>query len=166
MPTRLPLLFTCVLALAAHPLRAGDTNLVLRLFPVSIGQIHLDRPPTNFFTEPYLTSASTEVAHDIKEFYRKCGVGFPPGAYIAYDPRASLLHHFNTEENQKRFGQIVRQVEGITCQVQIDAAFVDFPRAQIEQLARSGGRAQTGVGEGTRRGRAGRRASRRAGSRA
>ena len=122
-------------------LRADDTNLVLRLFPVSIGQIHLDRPPTNYFTELYLTSATRETSRNIKEFYRKCGVSFPAGAYVAYDPRASLLHHFNTEENQKRFGQIVRQVEGITCQVQIDAAFVDFPRAQIERLARGNGRA-------------------------
>lgn len=141
MPTRLPLLFACVLALAARPLRADDTNLVLRLFPISIGQIHLDRPPTNFLTEPYLTGASKEAAQDIKEFYRKCGVSFPKGAYVAYDPRASLLHHFNTEENQKRFGQIVRQIEGIPCQVQFDAAFVDFPRAQIERLARGNGRA-------------------------
>lgn len=141
MPTRLPLLFACILALAACPLRAEDTNLVLRLFPVSIGQIHLDRPPTNYFTAPYLTGASKEAAQDIREFYRKCGVSFPPGAYVAYDPRASLLHHFNTEDNQKRFGQIVRQVEGITYQVQLDAAFVDFPRTQIEQLARGNGRA-------------------------
>ncbi|HPT15914.1 MAG TPA: hypothetical protein PK388_01380 [Kiritimatiellia bacterium] len=141
MPARLLFLFVCVLALAARPLRAEDTNLVLRLFPVSIDQIHSDRPPTNFFTEPYLTGASKEASQDIKEFYRKCGVMFPPGAYVAYDPRASLLHHFNTEENQKRFGQIVRQVEGITCHVQLDATFVDFPRAQIEQLARGNGRA-------------------------
>ena len=141
MPPRLLILFACVFALAARPLHAEDTNLVLRLFPVSIGHIHGDRPPTNFFTEPYLTGATREASRDIKEFYRKCGVGFPPGAYVAYDPRASLLHHYNTEENQKRFGQIVRQVEGLACQVQFDAAFVDFPRKQIEILARSSGRA-------------------------
>ncbi|MGD9611918.1 MAG: hypothetical protein AB7V22_03365 [Kiritimatiellia bacterium] len=145
MPTRLLILCTCILALAARPLRAADTNLVLRLFPVSTGAIHLDRPPTNFFTEPYLTRAARETSTDIKEFYRKCGVSFPRGAYVAYDPRASLLHHFNTEENQKRFGQIVRQVEGITCQVQIDATFVDFPRRQIETLARSNGGAAPGT---------------------
>ena len=141
MPPRLPILCICLLALAARPIRADDTNFVLRLFPVSMGSIHHDRPPTNYFTEPYLTDATREASRDIREFYRKCGVSFPPGAYVAYDPRASLLHHFNTEENQKRFGQIVRQVEGITCQVQFDAAFVDFPRAQIEQLARGNGRA-------------------------
>ena len=135
------LLLAVFLSLSASSLRADDTNLVLRLFPVSIGHIHGDRPPTNFFTEPYLTGASKEVSQGMQEFYRKCGVGFPSGAYIAYDPRASLLHHYNTEENQKRFGQIVRQIEPIVCQVQFDATFVDFPRKQVEALARSNDRA-------------------------
>lgn len=148
MPPRLLLLCACIFAFCARPLRADDTNLVLRLFPVSIGHIHRDPPATNtFFMEPYLNSATREESADIKEFYRKCGVTFPPGAYVAYDPRASLLHHYNTEENQKRFGQIVRQVEGLPCQVQFDAAFVDFSRAEVEKLARSGAAAAPDTAE-------------------
>lgn len=141
MPTRLLLLFACVFALAARPLRADDTNLVLRMFPVSIGHIHRDRPATNYFTEPYLNSATREESEDIKEFYRKCGVTFPPGAYVAYDPRASLLHHYNTEENQEKFGHLIAQIEGVPFQIQIDATFVDFSRKEIETLARTGNRA-------------------------
>lgn len=139
MPTRLLLLFACVFALAARPLCADNTNLVLRMFPVSIGHIHRDRPATNYFTEPYLNGATREESEDIKEFYRKCGVTFPPGAYVAYDPRASLLHHYNTEENQKRFGRIIGQIEGVPFQIQIDATFVDFSREEIEKLARASG---------------------------
>lgn len=138
MPPRLLLLCACIFAFCARPLRADDTDLVLRLFPVSSGHIHRDPPATNtFIMEPYLNSATREEAADIQEFYRKCGVTFPPGAYVAYDPRASLLHHYNTEANQKGFGRIIRQIEEVPAQVQFDAVFVDFSRAEIEKLARA-----------------------------
>ena len=140
MPTRLLILFACVLALAARPLRADDTNLVLRMFPVPAGSFHSDRPIA-YTNAPFPDGSTQQGLESAQEFYRKCGVSFPPGASISYNPHASLLYHYNTEENQKRFGRIIERTVGIPFHVQLDAAFVDFPRKQIEGLARSSGRA-------------------------
>lgn len=141
MPARLLFLFACVFALAARPLRADNTNLVLRMFPVTIGHIERDRPATNDLAGLYPNAAAGPESRDIMDFYRKCGVTFPPGAYVTYNARASLLYHYNTMENQKRFGRIIEQIEGVPFQIQIDATFVDFSREEIETLARAGSRA-------------------------
>ena len=146
MPSRLLLLCACVFILAARPLRADDTNLVLRMFPVPAGFIHTDRPVDFSTNAPFPDGSTSQGLENAQEFYRKCGVSFPTGASITYNPHANLLYHYNTEENQKRFGRIIEQIVGIPFQIQIDATFVDFSRAEIEKLSRAGGGAAPDTG--------------------
>ena len=130
------ILLACFLALATNTLRADDTNLVLRMFPIPAGSIHTDRPVV-YTNAPFPDGSTQQGMGDVQEFFRKCGVSFPPGANISYNPRASLLYHYNTEENQKLFGRINDHIVGIPFQIQMDAVFVDFPLRDIEKLARS-----------------------------
>ena len=134
------LLLAALFAISTGTLRADDTNLVLRLFPISSDFISGDPdyyvPDDRSGAEGGATRDHSRPT-DIKEFYRKCGVSFPKGAYIAYNPKPGLLEHFNTEPNQKLFGKILVDLCPITPQVRLDAAFVDFPRQEIEKLARA-----------------------------
>lgn len=138
MPVKLTLLFACVLALAVRPLRADDTNLVLRLFPISPEFIYPYEPENisnhDANTSGNIDKARKEPKEPVKDFLQKCGVTFPEGAYVMYDPRLSRLHHYNTEENQRLLGRLLATE---IYQVQIDATFVNFSRGQIEKLARS-----------------------------
>ena len=131
------LLLAVFLSLSASSLRADDTNLVLRMYPVTSGFIHTDQP-VNFYTNaPFPYGSTQQGLESAQEFYRKCGVTFPPGASITYNPHASLLYHYNTEDNQKLFGRIFERIVGVSFHVQIDATFVNFPRREIERLTRS-----------------------------
>ena len=131
-----PILLAALLALAAPALRADDTNLVLRMFPIPVGSIHTDWPVV-YTNAPFPDGSTQQGLENAKEFYQKCGVSFPPGASISYNPHASLLYHFNTEENQKRFGHIIERLGGVPFHVQLDALFVDFPHKDIERLTRA-----------------------------
>lgn len=124
------------LAFSASTAMADDTNLVLRMFPIPAGSFHSDRPIV-YTNAPFPDGSTQQGMGDVKEFYRKCGVSFPPGASITYNPHASLLYHYNTEENQKLFGRIIDRIVGVPFHVQLDALFVDFPRKDIERLARA-----------------------------
>ncbi len=126
-------LLACVLAFAATTLRADDTNLVLRMFPVEPSFVESD------YDIPHSddSSVAKDRATDIKAFYQKCGVSFPEGAYLTYNARASFLEHYNTEQNQKLFGQVLMTLCPISPLVQLDAVFVDFPSREIEKLARA-----------------------------
>jgi len=112
------ILAASILSLSVLPLHAEDPGLVLRFFPIMPDILSLTEAPT------------------AQAFFEKCGVTFPDGASVTYDPVFSRLHHYNTEENQRRLGRLL----GSTCpprQVQLDAVFVDFSHAEIETLARA-----------------------------
>lgn len=140
------LLFSCLFTLNSLPLRAEDTNLILRMFPIPPESIHID-PPTEPDHNSPIPHGPSRLLDSAKEFYQKCGVMFPPGSYIAYNPRASLLEHYNTEENQKRFGHILEQIEGVPFQIQLDATFVDFSREDMEILSRASSSASPGTAD-------------------
>ncbi len=112
------ILAACVLALSILPLHAEEPGLVLRFFPIMPDFLSLMGEPT------------------VQAFFDKCGITFPDGASITYDPVFSRLHHYNTEENQRRMGRILGSASP-SRQVQLDAVFVDFSRAEIEKLARA-----------------------------
>jgi hypothetical protein len=130
MPRKLSVLFLVSLAIGVLALRADDTNMVLRLFPVSPGWLHSPDPG-------FAPKDPDAPRADIQTFFRQCGVTFPEGATLTYNPRTSQLHHYNTEENQRRIGHLLQSC-GLPIQVQFDALFVDFPLQAIEQLARAG----------------------------
>lgn len=121
-----------LLAFSANTLRAADTNLVLRMFPI---------PLEFFIVEPWAeengTRHSTLGGTDAKEFFRKCGVTFPEGAYMAYNASSGLLHHYNTEENQRLMGRLISHTRSTPNQIRFDVLFVDFPSGDIEKLARA-----------------------------
>jgi hypothetical protein len=118
MHRTLRILAACVLALSVLPLHAEVPGLVLRFFPIMPDYLSLTGTPT------------------AQAYFEKCGITFPDGASVTYDPVFSRLHHYNTEENQRHLGRILT----LTCpsrQVQLDAVFVDFSHAEIEKLARA-----------------------------
>ena len=130
-----PLLLAAFLAFTSTALRADDTHLVLRMFPIPAGSIHTDHPVV-YTNAPFPDGSTRQGMGDVEEFYRKCGVSFPPGASISYNPHAGLLYHINTEENQRLFGRIIERIAGVPFHVQLDALFVDLPRKDIERLSR------------------------------
>ena len=120
MPRRCPLLFATALLFGAGPLRADDTNLFIRAIPVS---------PSFFEMVP--------AGKDVKGFFENCGLTFPAGASITYNPGANRLYHRNTEVNQLRLADLWRLLQPEPVQIRIDAVFVDFSKGEIARLART-----------------------------
>jgi len=136
MMRNLLLLLACILFLVAKPLRADDTNLILRLFPVELHYFTGDPPIQQQGTDDDPANLKP-LPSGTKEFYQKYGITFPEDAYVTYDLHARLLHHYNTEKNQKLLGELFNYIDPRPSQVRLDALFVDFSIDEIETLARA-----------------------------
>ena len=140
MSHKLLLLLACSLALAANTLRADDTNLVLRRFYLGPSFIELIGEEEN--AHPYVEIGGDETPGTLQEkqmmdYFRKCGLTFPPGSYLRDSRRTFNVFHFNTEHNQKLLGRLLAKGDNAILQVQLDALFVDFPLREIEKLSRA-----------------------------
>ncbi len=128
----------CSLALSALSLRADEDRLILRLFHLQPSFIsYIDEEEDHHPTVEIGGDQSPETAREqnMMSFYRKCGLTFPPGSYLRYSSPTMTIYHYNTEHNQRLLGQLLGPQ--LPSQVQFDALFVDFPRGDIEQLARA-----------------------------
>ena len=136
------LLLASLLALASPPLRADDTHLVMRWFPVQPSFIDVimdtQTDTQNEFIAITNLPSSAPGKKAVTAFLEKCGIPFPPGAYAAYSEDISAVLHYNTMANQRILGRILIGGYERPMQVEFDAVFVDFPRSDIEKLCRAG----------------------------
>lgn len=140
MSHKLLTLFACALALAANPLRADDTALVLRLFhlqPTFIEYIDEEQgahPPVEIGGDKI---PETQREKQMMDYFRKCGLTFPVGSYLRHSYAKLTVFHYNTEQNQKLLGQWLAKEDCVDKQIQLDAVFVDFSKSEIEKLSRT-----------------------------
>ncbi len=73
-------------------------------------------------------------ADDIKEFFRQAGVPFPEGTSITYNPAISQLIVSNTAENLDIFERILRAIDVVPMQVEIEARFIEVQQSDLEAL--------------------------------
>ena len=71
---------------------------------------------------------------DVKEFFENCGVQFPTGATITYNPTISQLIVANTAENLEAFERILQQINIVPNQVEIEARFIEINQTDLEEL--------------------------------
>jgi hypothetical protein len=131
-------LLACLLILSSPPLRADDTNLVMRRYPIQPSFADVVMDTQDEFSAYTNRPPGVPGKKEVTAFLEKCGVPFPPGTYAAYSEDVNTLIHYNTIANQKILGRIIITDPGRPMQVQIDAVFVDFPRSDIERLCRAG----------------------------
>ncbi len=71
---------------------------------------------------------------DVKDFFISAGVKFPVGTTITYNKSISRLIVSNTPENLEVFELILRQLDIIPHQVEIEARFVEVSQNDLEEL--------------------------------
>ncbi len=71
---------------------------------------------------------------DVKRFFTEAGVPFPDGTSIKYQPSLNLLLVANTAENLEKFEEVLKQLNVIPSQVEIEARFVEISQTDLEEL--------------------------------
>ncbi len=71
---------------------------------------------------------------DVRRFFVDAGVPFPEGTSIKYQPSLNLLLVANTAENLEKFEDILKQLNVIPFQVEIEARFVEIGQTDLEEL--------------------------------
>lgn len=79
-------------------------------------------------------SAPSAERQDVKKFFMDAGVPFPEKTSIVYKPSISKLFVSNTAENLERFEDILRMLDVIPKQIQIEARFVEIGQNDLEEL--------------------------------
>ncbi len=137
----------CGLLLGFGPATPAATNLSLRLFPIAPyfldvvveGGKPAGETRGGEFIE--MSSGATRVKPrnnlDLRKYFSELGVGFPEGSYIHHRSDLNGLLMYNTEANHRRLGRLLFLRGSMPQQLEIDFAFVAFPREDIAQAARS-----------------------------
>lgn len=71
---------------------------------------------------------------DVKKFFVEAGVPFPEGTSIKYQPSLNMLFVANTEENHEKIDAILKQLNVLPMQVEIEARFVEIGQTDLEEL--------------------------------
>jgi type II secretory pathway component GspD/PulD (secretin) len=77
--------------------------------------------------------------NDWKEFFQTMGVKWPEGSSLKYIPSIGKIVVTNTEENMRKFEEVLSTLNVIPYQVEVEAQFVEYKRADIDALAKQGG---------------------------
>lgn len=135
-----------VLLFSILPLEGADTSkpsetlppFKIRVYPLSQSTLQILLRPEQ---RPAITTtnAGSEIwgvkDEELRDFFIKSGIPFPPGASVTYNQRLSALAIVNTPENLK----LVDRVVGALCcesppQVTVEVRFLQLPRTLAEDL--------------------------------
>ncbi|MDZ4199790.1 MAG: hypothetical protein U1E27_10975, partial [Kiritimatiellia bacterium] len=74
----------------------------------------------------------------LKDFFVKMGVPFPPGSSISYNAPISQIIVANTAENLEKFEDILKKINVIASQVEIEARFVEINQDDLQEIGFNG----------------------------
>ena len=115
-------------------------TIITRMYSVQPSFMTVVQEPTDSgdnggeFTPMGLGSDMSLKKGDVKEFFENCGVQFPTGASINYNPTISQLIVANTAENLEAFERILQQINIVPNQVEIEARFIEINQTDLEEL--------------------------------
>ncbi|MDD5679317.1 MAG: hypothetical protein PHW60_15210 [Kiritimatiellae bacterium] len=78
--------------------------------------------------------AQTVERGDVKKFFVDAGVPFPEGTSIVYKPSLNLLIAKNTADNLESFERILKSLNVVPVQVEIEARLVEVAQQDLEEL--------------------------------
>lgn len=121
------------------PMNAPIGQIVTRMYPVqpSIIDVIINREgSTQTQDRDDFTSIGriNVTKSDVKEFFQNAGVQFPAGASITYNSTISQLIVANTADNLETFERILKQLNVIPYQVEIEARFIEVAQNDLEEL--------------------------------
>ena len=115
-------------------------TIITRMYSVQPSFMNVVQEPVDTgdsggeFTPMGLGADMTLRRGDVKDFFEKCGVQFPTGASITYNPTISQLIVANTAENLEAFERILQQINIVPNQVEIEARFIEINQTDLEEL--------------------------------
>lgn len=127
-------------AVMITPLDAPIGNIITRMYPVqpSIMDVIVERQSTSADDRSQefvsMSGRVTVTKSDVKDFFEKTGVKFPVGASITYNATISQLIVANTADNLETFEHILKQLNVVPNQVEIEARFVEVDQSDLEEL--------------------------------
>ncbi|HMP72099.1 MAG TPA: hypothetical protein PKE55_02445 [Kiritimatiellia bacterium] len=114
-------------------------RVITRMYPVqpSILDVIVEREDTRGggggdFVE--FGTRTTISRGDVRDFFERAGVPFPPGTSITYNQSISQLIVANTAENLENFERILSRLNVVPNQVEIEARFVEISQTDLEEL--------------------------------
>jgi general secretion pathway protein D len=121
------------------PQNFATGQIITRLYPVqpTIIDVVISRDDSSMdkqgdFVE--MGSATSIRREDVKDFFERTGVPFPPGTSITYNSAISQLIVANTAENLEKFERILAQLNVIPNQVEIEARFIEIGENDLREL--------------------------------
>ena len=115
-------------------------NIITRMYPVqpSIMDVIVERQSASADDRNQefvsMSGRVTVTKSDVKDFFEKTGVKFPVGASITYNATISQLIVANTADNLETFEHILKQLNVVPNQVEIEARFVEVDQSDLEEL--------------------------------
>ncbi len=115
-------------------------RIIHRMYPVEpslLDVVEQDRAAAPRRDDPFRRLDAEPIERDrapVQQFFEQMGVEFPPGSSIAYRPAIGKLVVANTAENLEIFERILREVDIVPSQVEIEARFVEVNQTDLEEF--------------------------------